>query len=145
MGFIESVTTVFSKFATFRGRASRSEFWWFILFYLIVSTALAGVFGGWLLALFDLVLVVPCIALTTRRLHDIGKSGWWQLLEFAPVPHIWAVSALPESMLLLKFSPLLTAAFCWLTLLFWFVKASDPFSNAYDEKPAYSRMQRATR
>jgi uncharacterized membrane protein YhaH (DUF805 family) len=79
-----AVSVCFSKYATFSGRASRSEYWFFTLFYLVVSL-LAGFVEGMteivglgylpLLAMF-----LPCIAVSCRRMHDTGRSGWFQLV-----------------------------------------------------------------
>ncbi len=82
MDFVTSIKTCFSKYVDFSGKASRSEFWWFFLFCLIVDFVLGiTVFASFL----SLVLVLPQLAVGARRLHDIGKSGWWQLLAFIPV------------------------------------------------------------
>ncbi len=91
MSFMESIQTVFQKYAVFEGRARRSEYWWFYLAYTVVSLVLSGIAralgtGGAATAvsvisgIFALACLVPSIAVTTRRLHDTGKSGWWQLL-----------------------------------------------------------------
>ena len=94
MGFGQAVSTCFSKYATFSGRARRSEFWWFALFQFIVLAIAAGLdngfhttFGngipyGWIYSVVALALVIPSIAVTVRRLHDTGRSGWWWLLAF---------------------------------------------------------------
>lgn len=79
MSFGQAVFTCFSKYARFSGRASRAEFWWFTLFQLVVSVA-SAVLGDTLAALVSLALLLPALAVSSRRLHDIGKSGWWQLL-----------------------------------------------------------------
>ncbi len=82
MDFVTSIKTCFSKYVDFSGKASRSEFWWFFLFCLIIDCILcATVFASFL----SLVLLLPQLAVGARRLHDIGKSGWWQLLAFIPV------------------------------------------------------------
>lgn len=79
-----AISVCFKKYATFRGRASRSEFWFFTLFYLIISF-LAGVVEGVTgIAGFGylptLVMVIPSIAVSCRRMHDTGRSGWFQLV-----------------------------------------------------------------
>lgn len=80
----ESIHVCFTKYATFEGRASRSEFWWFMLFLVLVSTA-CGIFSSLLSMVFTLATLVPAIAVTTRRLHDVDKSGWMQLIGLIPI------------------------------------------------------------
>ena len=90
MTFTKSIEVCFNKYAIFTGRASRSEFWWFVLFGILggIIAAIIDVmiFGysievtgpmGWI---FTIVLLLPSIAVGARRLHDIDKTGWWQLL-----------------------------------------------------------------
>ena len=89
MGFTESLRTCFGKYAKFDGRASRSEFWYFVLFcfiYFFVAGFFLG-FSGVSDAAFDgatLVLLIPIfipsIAVAARRLHDINQSGWMQCI-----------------------------------------------------------------
>lgn len=79
MNFGQAISTCLSKYATFSGRASRPEFWWFFLFQILASVA-ASMIGDTIAALASLALLLPALAVGTRRLHDIGKSGWWQLL-----------------------------------------------------------------
>ncbi len=91
MSFMESIQTVFQKYAVFEGRARRSEYWWFYLGYSIVTAILSGLARalgtggaatavGIISGIVGLACLVPSIAVTTRRLHDTGRSGWWQLL-----------------------------------------------------------------
>ncbi len=79
MTFGESISTCFSKYATFSGRASRSEYWWWWLFTFLISfIPLAG-----FLAFF--VFFIPSLAVGVRRLHDTGRSGWNFLWAFLPI------------------------------------------------------------
>lgn len=89
MDFTQAVKTCFQKYATFSGRASRPEFWWFVLFTVIASIV-ASMLGEVVNGLVSLALLLPSIAVGARRLHDIGKTGWLQLLWFIPVIG-WAV------------------------------------------------------
>jgi uncharacterized membrane protein YhaH (DUF805 family) len=89
MGFSEAVRTCFSKYATFSGRAPRSEFWFFLLFCIVVQLvgeiidkASSSLILG---AIISLVLLLPTIAVSVRRLHDIDRTGWWYLLVFTVI------------------------------------------------------------
>ena len=84
MNFTQAVTTCLTKYVTFSGRASRSEFWWFFLFQLVVSLVLSMV-SETLSGLAALLLLLPSLAVGARRLHDIGRTGWWQLLLFTGI------------------------------------------------------------
>lgn len=89
----ESVRAVFSRYATFQGRARRPEYWWFALFSLLVSIALMVVdviiFGSSevsvLNPIWSLFVLVPTLAVGARRLHDTGRSGWWLLIGLIPI------------------------------------------------------------
>lgn len=86
----------FKKFTDFQGRAHRSEYWYFVLFNILVNIACAivdnvtgtfnpemglGLVGG----LYMLFVLVPGLAVSVRRLHDTGRSGWWLLLALIPI------------------------------------------------------------
>ena len=89
MTFTESIQTCFRKYADFNGRATKSEFWWWALFVLLISIA-AQLIGDVPGALVLLGTLLPYLAVTSRRLHDIDRSGWWQLIGFIPLIG-WAV------------------------------------------------------
>jgi uncharacterized membrane protein YhaH (DUF805 family) len=85
--FIEVVT---KKYAAFSGRARRTEYWMFVLFFILIAIGLGIVdaligTGGILYGIFALGLLVPSIAVCIRRLHDTGRSGWWILISFVPL------------------------------------------------------------
>jgi uncharacterized membrane protein YhaH (DUF805 family) len=87
MSFAESIRTCLRKYATFSGRARRSEFWWFHLFYAIcltITTILIIAINSALPAILILGLVLPELAVTVRRLHGSGRSGGWILLGLIP-------------------------------------------------------------
>ena len=74
----------FAQYAGFSGRAPRSEFWWFALFQLgvlVIATLISQVLYG----IAALALLLPALAVGARRLHDIGRSGWWQLLSLTGI------------------------------------------------------------
>lgn len=88
MTFVDSIKTCFSKYADFKGRASRSEYWWFMLFYVIVYVALmvlAATLETPLLAVAILALFIPILAVSARRLHDTDRSGWMMLIGLIPL------------------------------------------------------------
>ncbi|MDA1245637.1 MAG: DUF805 domain-containing protein [Proteobacteria bacterium] len=90
------MSSCFSKYATFSGRASRSEFWWFYLFFTLMSWA-ASIVGAVTLGIgmeagaialstvLQTILLVPWLAVASRRMHDINKSGWWMLIMFTGI------------------------------------------------------------
>ena len=89
MTFVEAIQSVFSNYANFNGRARRSEYWYFALFNFVVNTVLGLLaakfsFFGIIEGLFGLAVLVPCLAVCVRRLHDIGKSGICILFALIP-------------------------------------------------------------
>lgn len=99
-----AITTCLRKYAVFTGRAARAEFWWWVLAVVIVSIALGMVdavieaLSGWdgfslLSGIFSLAVLLPNLAVTVRRLHDIGKTGWWVLLWIVLVVGPWLILA----------------------------------------------------
>ena len=91
VGFGEALGAGFKGYATLSGRSSRSEFWYWTLYYFLGLAAIvvAGTLTNEGLVLtgyvvFSLLNFVPSIAVTVRRLHDIDRSGWWYLLIFVP-------------------------------------------------------------
>ncbi|SPJ28240.1 DUF805 domain-containing protein [Falsiruegeria mediterranea] len=96
MGFVDAIKTCLAKYFVFSGRALRSEYWWFVLFVVIVSIALAivdaSLFGmnpetgesnQVITPIFQLAVVIPMLAAGWRRLHDTGRPGWYLLLPAA--------------------------------------------------------------
>ena len=85
---------VLRQYAKFDGRAHRPEVWWFTLWSVIVSLALTVVelaldlgndWAGPLTSVYGLLVIVPSLAVGARRQHDIGRTGWWQLLLLLPI------------------------------------------------------------
>lgn len=93
LGFTQAVAAFFQNYATFSGRASRSAFWYAALFVFLISLACeiidaSGIVSG----LWGLAVMIPSFALATRRLHDINRSGWHQLVAFlGPIGAIVAI------------------------------------------------------
>lgn len=118
MDFQTAVKTCFANYVTFRGRAARSEYWYFVLF-LMIAGAVTGVLDATLLpgsqlsplnSIFSLVTFLPSLAVTSRRLHDLDKSGWWQLL--------WAIPIIG-----------------WIVLIVWLAQRGTPGPNRFGPDP----------
>lgn len=80
MNFKEAIVSCFTKYAIFKGRASRSEYWYWSLFCFLVFLPLAILKLHALDTILTFAFALPWIAVTTRRLHDVNRSGWWQLI-----------------------------------------------------------------
>ena len=127
----------YTRYAEFEGRSDRKEFWYYVLFYVLVSAILqvidATIFGGqhtfasgggWngayefqpLTSIFGLASLIPSISVSVRRLHDTGRSGWWVLLWLLPIVG-------------------------WIILLIWYCQRGKPESNAYGEPPEGSQLE----
>lgn len=83
MSFQEAVKTCFAKYADFTGRASRAEYWWWVLFVFLCSMALS-LLGHVLSGVFSVAVLLPGLAVAARRLHDADLSAWWLLLALIP-------------------------------------------------------------
>ncbi len=108
MNIKQSFISVFSNWNNFSGRACRSEFWYFCLsvfliaFTLSIFEVLVGIYNietgyGPLTLFFQIIIIIPSIALTSRRLQDRGISGWWQLsqLTIVAIPVLFIIYMLP--------------------------------------------------
>lgn len=104
------------NYCNFSGRASLSEYWWFCLFSVIVGAVLkvitlfSGSVGDILSYVIGVLLFLPSLGLSVRRLHDIGKSGWWVLISLIPIVG-------------------------FIVLIVFFVKPSQPSENEYGPVP----------
>jgi uncharacterized membrane protein YhaH (DUF805 family) len=109
------------KYADFSGRARRREYWFFVLFNIIICVVLSvcdvfvGTYSaaasvGILSGIYTLAVLIPGIAVTVRRLHDTGRSGWWILIALVPIVG-------------------------WIVLLVFMLIDSQPGQNAYGSSP----------
>ena len=110
-------TCLLNKYAAFSGRASRSEYWYFFLFLVLLAIVTsiidAAIFPGNELmptySIFSLLTIIPSISAAARRLHDVDRSGWWQLLYFTIIGS--------------------------LLVLYWLIKKSDSGNNKHGTTP----------
>ena len=90
------------KFADFSGRSRRKEYWMFVLINFLISAGLSlfqGMTSGssFLSGLYGLIMLLPSLAVTVRRLHDTGRSGWWVLIGLIPIiGWIWLLVYMAE-------------------------------------------------
>lgn len=156
MSFGEAIKSVFLKYATFSGRACRSEFWYFILFDMLVKIALlyadkfmpfsipiTDTYNFQLLStIWSLGVLVPLLAVGVRRLHDIGRSGWSLLLPVLPYVLIIVIIAVAYfldseadkwigSIVILGIITLVLT----IRLIIWFCRDSQPGTNEWGPNP----------
>jgi uncharacterized membrane protein YhaH (DUF805 family) len=144
MGFFEAVKTVLSKYAGFSGRATRPEYWYFVLFYMMCNFAcsvLDKLFGthfpsggntGYFSTALAIVLTIPYLAVGFRRLHDTEHSGWWV--------GGMTVALCAASIVLIYSRPLGAILFVGLGVvvimqLVWLCSAGTPGPNQYGPPP----------
>lgn len=106
VGFGQAIRNGFEKYFDFSTRVSRAEYWWFVLFGVLLSVFAQAVDASGIVdSLVSLLLLVPMTAVCTRRLHDTDRSGWWQLLS------ITIIGLIP--------------------LIIWLVQDGDPRTNRF--------------
>jgi len=116
MSLWEYYIKVLKNYVNFKGRARRREYWGFALFYTLVLFALAlagdilGDENGAIVSLYSLATFLPALAVLFRRLHDIGKSGWFWLFGLIPLVG-------------------------WIIILIWVCKDSQQGENKYGPNP----------
>jgi len=163
MNFTTAIKTCFQKYFDFSGRARRSEYWWFILFTIILSVVtaiMAGLIFGWettdstgpFNAITSLAVFFPPLAVGFRRLHDTNRSGWWlgawylAIIAFAIIILFIAfTSAVAAETGMAIFIGLLAIVFllglfAWgIALIVFYCSDSDQGDNKYGPSPKYDR------
>jgi uncharacterized membrane protein YhaH (DUF805 family) len=114
MGFGQAISAGFSNYVNFSGRACRSEYWYWVLF-VILADIVAGIIDYLLgmqivSSLFGLVTLLPGIAVSIRRLHDLDRTGWWILLALIPL-------------------------IGWIILLIWYISKGTDGPNRFGPDP----------
>jgi hypothetical protein len=113
MGFVDAIKVCFNKYATFTGRASRAEYWWWVLFTFVVGAlcSMFGHVGQYISGVASLAFLVPSLAVAWRRMHDIGKGGGWYFIILIPIVG-------------------------WILWIVWCCKPSEPCPNRFGDVPA---------
>ena len=114
MNFGQAISSGFSNYVKFSGRAVRSEYWYWVLFYSL-GTLVAGIIDGVLgmsiiSGLFGLAMILPNLAVAVRRLHDLDRSGWWILIGLIPL-------------------------IGWIILIIWYCSRGTPGPNRFGPNP----------
>ena len=111
LGFVDAIKLFFQNFTNFSGRSRRSEYWWVCLFSMIVGFLIGMILPdfSWI---WSAIILVPSLSLCIRRLHDIGRSGWWYLIVMIPLVG-------------------------GIIIFIWFCKDSEPQANAWGPSPKY--------
>jgi uncharacterized membrane protein YhaH (DUF805 family) len=118
MSFTRAVSTALSNYVNFSGRSARPEYWYFALFLVLVGIAASLIdlalgfvdvdsgLPGPLSIIFTLATILPGLSVSVRRLHDIGRSGWWVLISLVPIIGV-------------------------ILLIYWACQRGEPQANAY--------------
>ena len=135
MNFKNTIKTCLKdKYANFSGRASRSEFWFFYLFNIIVYAILLLLIVNvsfkflWVFGIFVLGIIIPALAVTFRRLHDINKSGWFLLL---PMPFDIVARLLEKSNEIVSLVFTIISLGIYIYLLILYCKDGDKKNNKF--------------
>lgn len=123
MNFTEAVSTCFQKIRNFSGRASRSEYWYWVLFTVLIGFFIGILEGAHVITksdgntislILNLITILPSLAVTSRRLHDTDRSFWWVLIAFT------IVGLLP--------------------LFYWYCKKGTEGYNRFGEDPIHNNI-----
>ena len=141
MFIFQSALETLKKYADFNGRASREEFWFFVVFVIVANAAVGLVgmlfgFGSLLSGLVGILLIVPQLAVGVRRMHDIGKSGRALVVPcvmLAAVPLAFAFRGVLPKIIALGFLGIVLLAFA--NLLTLFLKKGSTVPNRYGAAP----------
>jgi len=93
---LDAIKICILKYANFRDKASRSEYWWFFLFVVLIA-AIAQILATSAYQIVFILVLMPLLAVGTRRLNDTGRSGWWQLLFLVPFGQVVVFILLAQS------------------------------------------------
>ncbi len=129
-------TEAFKKYAVFSGRATRSEYWFFVLFNGIVTIALAVIAAAlkpaqWPIVIYYLAALLPSLGVLVRRLHDTGRSGWWVFGAFLAGAFMAFSNAFPDYALIFAIPAFLLA----LVIVAFTIQDGERGSNRYGPNP----------
>ncbi|MEM1345797.1 MAG: DUF805 domain-containing protein [Pseudomonadota bacterium] len=145
MTFAESLRNCFDLAFTFSGRASRPEFWWFILFWVmtyitlvvVAALSLPGVLGEAVVTVFLMAMLLPMLAVSFRRLQDTGRNGWLAMTPIfgAALASFGRLANDPE----IEFAGKMAEVGVLCVLVYWYAQPGERGSNAFGGDPLRSR------
>ena len=158
MEIVKAVKLFFTNYFDFSGRASRGEFWWAYLAFIIASILVSivdavlggivyGITGsdfllnsGFLVNILSLATLIGWVSLTARRLQDCGRTGWWQLgyLSVIPTTILWVSFALADGPVLLLFLSIiftLATIVLYILILVWLIMPPTEDENRWGRNP----------
>jgi len=129
----------FQLYGVFSGRSTREEYWMFTLIYLLVYLVLSAIaymleseVFQIVLTILSLAVIIPSLSITTRRLHDVGRSGWWQLSPY--IGMVFSLVGIFQESKVLMISGAIFMLTLFVILLVFLVKPSEE-DNEYGTKP----------
>lgn len=146
MSYLQSYASAFSQYARFSGRTSRRDYWQCVLVNLVVSIAISLFADPWVGGAYEIIWTVPAWALCRRRLHDIDRSGWWELVIGIPLLVV-SVVVLTDAAFLLVVASLLSMMGALTVHIVWMATAGTDGTNRYGPDPrdpaihGYSRVE----
>ncbi|MBJ3763916.1 DUF805 domain-containing protein [Maribius pontilimi] len=142
-----AIRTCLSKYATFSGRASRSEYWWFFLAYFLCGLVV-GIIGKWAQLIYVALVIVPLTAAGARRLQDTGRPGWYIFVPLgvmllfawiAPAANLTGedsgAQVVDTGSVLLAGILLVVQLIVAVVFLYWLTRPSERGPNAYGPSP----------
>ena len=135
MSFTESIKSVLiTNYAKFSGRARRSEYWWFYLFNFIVGLILGFIGVKALSTVYELIILIPSLAVTVRRLHDTGRSGWLVIVPILVTVLAVVIGIMMNSIAGIWIMYLMILAVC-IVYIVWLCQDSQKGENEYGPNP----------
>lgn len=143
LSMLEAIQNAFARYADFKGRARRSEYWNFAFFNVIITSVISFIpILGFANILWGLIILIPSLSVMVRRLHDTGKSGWYALLSLLPgvvtVATFYISALIVSSLSTAIYIVLVSMIVAYIPILILLCKDSDKEENKYGPSPKHT-------